>query len=130
MNLIRLTAKLLVVIFFLGIIISCATVGNKEIMDQSKTSQIIKGQTTKKEVLSLIGEPSKVTFMENDCEVWDYVLSKSQTRAVTFVPVVGLFAGGMDMQTYTLTIKFDKNGVVQEIGKGKMIGGAGGVQDK
>lgn len=115
---------LLAFIFF-----GCATYGNQAITDQNKISQIQRGVTTKEQVRALIGDPMGVTFTENDDEVWSYLLTKTQVRAAGFIPIVGIFAGGADTQTHTLTIKYDKNGIVKAYGSGKMIGGAGSVFD-
>jgi outer membrane protein assembly factor BamE (lipoprotein component of BamABCDE complex) len=120
----RLSCLLLIFLF-----IGCATIGNKNILDQDKVSQIKRGETTKTQVREIIGDPSKTTFGENDEETWEYVLSKSQTRAATFIPIVGLFAGGADMQHHTLTIKFNKQGIVKEYGQGKTVGGGGSLLD-
>ena len=114
--------------FFL-FIFSCASMGNKEITDPAKTSQIKEGETTKAEVLSVLGDPSKVKFTDNNEEVWEYVHTRSTTRPASFIPLVGIFAGGMDAKGQTLTIRFDHTGTVKKVGSGKFTGGGGSVLD-
>jgi len=97
----------------------CATFGNVQITDREIVSQIQKGETTKEGVKSLLGTPGKVTFQPNGKEVWDYVYSKARPKPSTFIPIVGLFTGGPRIQTYTLTILFDNNGIVEAVGGGE-----------
>ena len=105
------------------------TMGNKQITDDAIVSEIKKGVSTKDDVKKVVGEPSKVNFTDNGEEVWDYHYIRSQMRGASFIPVVGIFAGGSDMNTQTLTIRFDKTGIVKEIGKGRTSGGGGNVLD-
>lgn len=107
----------------------CASVGNKQITNDELISQIKIGETTKPEVKQKIGEPTKVTFTDNNEEIWEYVYTHSQMRAASLVPVVSIFAGGADVDTQTLTIRFNKEGQVKEIGKGRSTGGGGSVLD-
>lgn len=106
----------------------CMSVGNKQLEDPELVKKIVPGTSTKADVRALAGEPTETEFSDTGEETWKYVLTKGQTRAASFVPVVGLFAGGMDMQTHTLTVRF-KGDVVSRVGSGKSTGGAGGVQD-
>ena len=114
---------LLVLIFLVG----CATYGNKEIANDETISQIKIGESTKTDVKQFVGEPSKVTFTDNGEEVWDYTYTRMKTRASTFIPIVGLATGGTDVDTQILTIRFGKNGVVKEMGKGRTTGSGGGL---
>lgn len=109
---------------------SCATVGNRQLENPETAAKIKPGLTTKAEVRALAGEQSKTTFSDNGEETWDYVLSKSQIRGASFIPIVGLFAGGADVQTYTLTVRFRPDGIVKEVGSGKTVGGGGSFSDK
>jgi outer membrane protein assembly factor BamE (lipoprotein component of BamABCDE complex) len=110
-------------------LLGCMSIGNKEIMDTSKTSQIQEGKTTKAEIISLLGEPNHTTSMPNSEEMLMYTYTQSATRPTTFIPVIGLFAGGVDMKGKTLSFRFDKNGILQKTDKGQMKGGGGSVFD-
>jgi outer membrane protein assembly factor BamE (lipoprotein component of BamABCDE complex) len=110
-------------------LLSCMSVGNKQIMDVSKTSQIQEGKTTKAEIIALIGEPNHTTSMPNGEEMLMYSYTQSTTRPTTFIPVIGLFAGGADMKGKTLMLKIDKNGILQKTDKGQMTGGGGSIFD-
>lgn len=103
-------------------------VGNKQVANDDAVTQIKIGKSTKSDVTKLMGEPSKVSFTDKE-EIWDYNYTKSQVRATSFIPYVGVFAGGTDTEMHTLTLTFNDRGVVSKIGKGKSTGGGGGLQD-
>lgn len=120
-----ITVVVLVFLFAAG----CATMGDERIRDTATIDQIEIGVTTKDDVRDMVGYPTKVTFEECGDETWEYVLTKAQTRAASFIPIIGLFAGGMDTQMYTLTVRYDENGVVKKYGRGQTTGGAGSLSD-
>ena len=121
--------KIMVLIISCLMLISCTTVGNKEITDSSKTSQIIEGKTTKADVLALLGEPNHVSNMLDGQEVWLYSYGRFTTRPATYIPIVGLFAGGGDMKTKSLSLIFDEKGILKKTSKGQIKGGGGSVLD-
>lgn len=106
---------------------ACATYGNKAIEDQSKVAQVQVG-STQEEVRAAIGDPAKIDFT-GDQEVWTYTLTRAQVRAASFIPIVGIFAGGMDATGKNLTVLFDKSGKVAKIGEGRFTGAGGSVTD-
>jgi outer membrane protein assembly factor BamE (lipoprotein component of BamABCDE complex) len=107
----------------------CASFGNKQITNEDTVSKIKIGQSTKSEVKALLGEPTNVCFMDAGEEDWYYTYTRSTMRPASVIPLIGIFAGGSDMQTHNLTIRFGKDGIVQKIGKGTMTGGGGSVFD-
>jgi hypothetical protein len=54
---------------------------------------------------------------------------KNTNAGKLFIPIVGLFTGGADMQSYTLTIRF-KDNIVKFVGQGQMTGGGGNILDQ
>lgn len=103
--------------------------GDKAIGDPNKIAQIKAGQSTKADVRALVGEPMKVTFTDNGDEIWDYMYTRGQARATSWIPVAGSVVGGADVTTKTLTVRFTGDGVVKNVGTGSTSGGGGGVQD-
>jgi outer membrane protein assembly factor BamE (lipoprotein component of BamABCDE complex) len=101
---------------------ACATVGNEQISEPEITNQIQIGKSTKADVKALVGEPTKVNFQENGNEIWEYVFKKGQVKPATFIPLVRIFAGGANVEGNTLTIMFNKDGVVEKYGTGKISG--------
>lgn len=116
--------KRITLLFIMLSLSGCSsTIGNKGTQDQLAIEQIKPGVTTKAEVKELVGEPSYVTFFGTE-ETWSFIVSEAQVRAATFIPIVGLFAGGSDFETHTLTIQF-KGDVVQRYAKGGQEGSVG-----
>ncbi len=94
-------------------IMGCATVGTK--IESDKLSQIKEGVTTKQQVVSLIGKPSTVSLSPDGKEIFTYQYAHASNRASNFIPVVGLFTGGIDTKQETTQILIDKNNVVEKI---------------
>ena len=87
--------------------------GAKQIASDEALAQIEKGKSTKAEVKELLGDPGNVSFMGDD-EMWHYMLHTAEVRKSTFIPIVGGFVGGTDVETQTLTVLFGPDGVVKE----------------
>ncbi len=84
--------------------------GNDKLEDT--TSKAIEGiikkdTTTKNEIKNKFGEPSKVDFMANGLEKWEYEHTRKQAKAVNFIPVANWFVGGTNDTKKTLVILFD-----------------------
>jgi outer membrane protein assembly factor BamE (lipoprotein component of BamABCDE complex) len=120
--------KIILLISYI-LLVGCSSMGNKEVMDVSKTSQIVQGKTTKEEVMALLGEPNHITVRPDGNETWVYSYTHGTTRPTTFIPVVGLFAGGTDFKGKTLGLVFDKNGVLLTTTNQQIQGGGGSIFD-
>jgi outer membrane protein assembly factor BamE (lipoprotein component of BamABCDE complex) len=103
--------------------------GNKTITDERAQAKVKEGVTTKQQIQTLFGKPMMVYFTDDNEEIWTYTYTKSSTRKITFVPILGLFLGGTDTQMHSLTVRYGEDGVVKAFGSGEMTGGGGGLQD-
>lgn len=74
--------------------------------------RIVNGKTTQKEVREFLGGPDDVRYTDSGQEIWQYVQENTSVNGATFIPVVGIFAGGSKTDQKLLTIMFDKKGVV------------------
>ena len=110
-------------------LVGCASTGNKQVKNRDYTSQVASTGKTQDEVMEALGEPTNVQFRENGQEVWTYTYTNSDTRVTTFIPVIGLFLGGADMEVTTLNILFTENGTVAKTITGSTKGGAGSIFD-
>ena len=90
----------------------CVSVGRK--IDQSKVAEIKTGQTTRAQVIQLIGSPDQITSMGNGYLMFHYMFVRSTPTAATYVPIVGAFAGGANVQNESLSITFT-NDVVSSL---------------
>ena len=85
-------------------ICGCVSVGRK--IDQTKIEQITAGKTTRNQVVKLIGSPDQITTTAPGNVIFNYVFIHSTPKASTFIPVIGAFAGGANVQNQTLIITF------------------------
>jgi outer membrane protein assembly factor BamE (lipoprotein component of BamABCDE complex) len=95
------------------LLISCASVGKP--IDQEKAAQIKEGQTTKQQVYDLIGSPDRVMTMGMGETYWYYSFARVTTKPATFVPVVGIFAGGHNVQSQYFMVCFGPDNIVKRI---------------
>jgi hypothetical protein len=100
----------LVTVISLG---GCASSGRE--IDEAKVGRFVVGRTTEPEVIAALGQPNSSTFMGGFHSI-SYVYVHIQTRAATFIPVVGMFAGGADSTTQSATFTFDANGLLSSGG--------------
>lgn len=124
------TSLLLIVVLTAG----CATSGNPAVLDQTIVSQIKIGQSTKEDVRRLFGNPTTISntqFNNFQSEVWAYGYAKHETNPLIYVPIIGLFAiatGGYgEMESGSVAVGFDKNGIVQSVSKYKSEINMGGL---
>jgi len=92
------------------LVVGCASYGKK--IDLSSVDKIQKGVTTEAQVKAMLGNPMSVGITAEGKKFMMYMYTQSQTKASTFIPIVGAFVGGADTQTQTLQIWVDENDVV------------------
>lgn len=128
MRKVLLTALIIVALALAG----CASSGNPKVADFNPATQIEYGKTTKAEIKAMLGEPNWKKYGANGKEIWVYSYGQAQMKPATFIPIVGLFAGGMDTQGRSLTFVFDEKGVIQKEGSGdaQIEGGSGRRMNK
>ncbi|MDP3460039.1 MAG: hypothetical protein Q8S09_12275, partial [Hyphomonas sp.] len=92
----------------LAFISACASnYGSKEIQNFGAYSNLEKGATTKAQVHSDFGQPHDVNYFETGESVWTYFSVKMNMNPATFIPFVGLVAGGMNTDTTIASFYFD-----------------------
>lgn len=114
MKVIKQISVAVAVVVTLGVS-GCVSTGNTVMKTQTTdtiANAIVNGKTTKQQVASVFGSADNVSFTDSGNEVWTYRHSKSKPMARNFIPYVGLFSSGANIQTKELVILFDKNGVV------------------
>jgi outer membrane protein assembly factor BamE (lipoprotein component of BamABCDE complex) len=111
MNVCRLLATVVAVAALSG----CASAGNQVLKtaDAGSVSRAITdGESTKSSVQAAFGDPNDTSFTDGGNEIWKYTYAYATPTPASFVPIVGIFAGGADVDKKTLVILFDKAGVV------------------
>jgi outer membrane protein assembly factor BamE (lipoprotein component of BamABCDE complex) len=94
------------------LISGCATVGRR--IDPVAVQQLQVGHTTKEQVVALLGSPDSMTQMGTGGAMWQYAFVRATAKASSFIPVVGAFAGGTDMQSQSLMLTFGADGVLTD----------------
>lgn len=92
--------------------IGCASAGT--MVEQSAVEQIERGKTTKAEVLALLGPPMSNSLMGDGREMMIWSYTYAQAKTASFIPVVGIFAGGTEMDMTTFQVIFDENDIVED----------------
>lgn len=87
---------------------ACTTVGTQ--VEQSQVDQFQRGVTTPVDVQARLGAPQETGHKDNGDTTLSYVYVKGTPKAATFIPVVGIFAGGTDMHQTRVTFEFDPSG--------------------
>lgn len=92
--------------------VGCASVGRK--IDVDAIDKIEKGVSTQADVRALIGAPETITTNDGKT-TYNYLYSRARAKTTSYIPVVNHFAGGADVQTQSLMVIFDENGVVEKV---------------
>jgi outer membrane protein assembly factor BamE (lipoprotein component of BamABCDE complex) len=99
-------------LFLTIILVGCASYGSK--IDRNYAASIKKGVTTEEQVIKKMGSPMSIGLSANGQKTLTYMHVASQVKASTFIPIVGLFAGGADTQTTMLIITINQaTGIVE-----------------
>ena len=101
----------LLAVFAAVFIAGCASSGTK--IDQSALTDFKAGVTTKDQVIQRLGAPQTNSASSDGTQVISYYFSETSVNGATFIPVVGLFAGGSKGTAAITTFIFDKNGVMK-----------------
>ena len=104
--------RTLISIITIILLTGCASAGIQ--IDGTRVQDIEKGQTTEQEIKSMFGNPNSSGISSNGELFFVYTFVRSTTNAATFIPVVGLFAGGANTELEMLQIWFDEERKVKE----------------
>jgi hypothetical protein len=107
----------LVALLSLTLLLSgCATnYGASQIQDFGRYSSLDKGSTTKQGVYELFGQPHDVTYLDSMESVWTYYSVNIRNNALTYIPFVGLLAGGLDTNASIASFFFDTSQIFQKV---------------
>lgn len=92
----------------LVVMVGCASTGVQ--VDQNKLQAFERGVTTRSQIEAALGRPTMVQTMQDGKTTLTYTYANAQVRPATFVPIVGLFAGGTDVQADSVSIFLDAKG--------------------
>jgi outer membrane protein assembly factor BamE (lipoprotein component of BamABCDE complex) len=92
---------------------ACSSSGTK--VDHAQMAQFHKGSTTSSQVIAALGDPSQTSYDDAGNKTLTYTYIHSDTKATTFIPVVGLFNNGATVQNNTATFTFNKQDVLTKM---------------
>lgn len=109
---------LLVAVMGLAGCAGSSTYGSGE-FSSTDVDRIVKGQTTKAEVIRTFGQPASMTRNPHDGSEmlsYSFIKSTASQRPESYIPVVGAFVGGIDGTAtgQVLTITLNERGVVKD----------------
>jgi len=87
----------------------CASAGNN--FDDSKISQIKKGETTEADLVKLFGEPQNRSINSESGLTLTWIYSEAKVKGESFIPYAGAFMGGTRSKTKTLSVILADNKV-------------------
>lgn len=90
-----------------------ATSGTK--IDEQQAAELRVGSTTVADVLARYGPPSARIQSSDGSQTLTYAHFAWQVNAATYVPIVGLFAGGGSTKGRSVTLRFDPRGRLLDV---------------
>ena len=138
----RLNYYILVVplMLHLSLLVGCASSGNPSVMDRARLDQIVSDVSTKADVKRVLGQPNSQSQQSGSAatvpgyapgpglpnsETWTYSHLSMDVDGATFIPIVGLFAGGATSHINTFAVVFDQAGIVRYISSTQSQGRSG-----
>lgn len=94
----------------------CASTGNETLRRETEgtvAQKIVQGKTTKSEVRSMFGSPTKTTFTDGGLEIWNYDFSNVSADAVSYIPIVSMFGGSASGKKKELVVMYDAADIVK-----------------
>jgi hypothetical protein len=138
-----MTGSRIPVTVWIGLVLlvsGCVSSGNPSVMDQARLDQIVLDVSTKADVKRLLGQPNGTAQQSGsvamvpgyapvpglaNSETWTYSHLSVDVDGATFIPIVGLFAGGATSHLNTFTVVFDQAGIVRHIASSQSQGRSG-----
>ena len=104
-------------LMFFFVATGCATtkIGNTDIDDQGKYMQLQINESDKRDVYLVFGQPHYVVYDSDDKSIWLYKRVDLTPSGWTFVPIVGLVAGGMSKEEKVAYFEFSNEGILKNV---------------
>lgn len=106
-------SKKILAVLTVALVLGCATTGHK--LDQASMDKIKQGVTSKEQVLQILGSPEEISRRSNGEVTYNYKYTRATAKPENFIPIVGLFVGGMDTQNQFFIVTFGPDGIVKDI---------------
>ena len=80
---------------------------------QDQTASFKTGSTTTQDVVSRLGAPTSRTSLPDGSSMLVYSFAAAQARPASFIPIVGMFAGGADSRSSMVMFQFAPDGTLK-----------------
>ena len=97
-----MAARCLVLAASVALLGGCASTGNN--FDESKVSQIKKGETTEAQLIQMFGEPQSRGVNSEGVTTLMWMYTESSVKGESFIPYAGAFVGGSRHKQKTLNV--------------------------
>lgn len=104
-------------------LVGCASTGVKVRPEQMATLK--KGETTREQVVATFGQPTSIVTHSDGKAILVYSHADAKFKASTFIPIVGLFAGGMDVTGSVVHMTFDAQGKLVDYTSSQSVNNTG-----
>ncbi len=95
-------------LLLIALLSGCATYGNKTLDDPGKYLNIREGKSTKQDIYAVFGQPHDVQYADDRSQsMWTYLKVQSSPNGWSYVPYVGLIAGGTNQDITKAYFFFD-----------------------
>lgn len=97
------------------IVSGCSSSGNQSLKSETQATlqtKLIKNKTSKSDVVREFGSPTSVTSKNDGGDIYLYEMNNGKINPLTYIPVVGFFAGDTTTESRSLSIVFNKNDTV------------------
>lgn len=103
--------RFLIAAGLVGILAGCVSSGTKVTQAQVSAYQV--GKTTEAEVIAALGAPNSASVLSDGSRIDVYMHTSAHANAASYVPIVGLFAGGAKGDSETAVFTFSPNGILK-----------------
>jgi hypothetical protein len=102
----------------------CVSIGNAELASDQTMANIHVGETTKEQVMHVLGEPDSQISIEirgSSREWWSYTYASAVINPIDYIFLYGLLFNGIGLYDtrYDLGVFFDSKGIVSSLSRVK-----------
>lgn len=91
----------------------CYTFGTQ--VSQADASRFKTGVTTESDVVRALGQPQSTARLPDGTRVLTYAWTQAHIKGTSFIPFVGLFAGGVNSEGDEVTLAFGSDGKLSNV---------------
>lgn len=103
--------KYLIAVGLALILAGCVSSGTKVTQAQISAFQV--GKTTEADVIAALGVPNSASAQPDGSKIDVYAHMSAHANAASYVPIVGLFAGGAKSDSDTAVFSFGPDGILK-----------------